>query len=156
MSVLIDILSNQFGDEADYLAYNIKDTVVTLGLPPWPVVGLDYIGASYNSPQVQRFPCLTGGGAFASAKGRSGIIEIGMLSSSASVAAVELLALTGVGFPIYSTDVGSAGTSFIFADACRLVSSPRWERSRALGITTFTFSTNRLIISHGVRLSDDD
>lgn len=156
MITLIKAISEYFGGDADYLAYNIQDTKVVVGLPPIPIVGLDYIGARYIAPQVQRFPCLTGGGAFVSAKGRAGVIEIGLLSASASVGAIQLLELTGVAFPIYSTDVASGGTSFIFADACRSVATPEWRRSKTTGVTTYTFSTNRLIISQGMRLTERD
>lgn len=140
----------------DYLAYNINDTKVAVGLPPVPMVGIEYVSASMLNNQVTRMSTLNNKGVFVSNGNMAGVVEIGLLSESASVGAIQAYSLVGLPIPIYSTDIKTAGTSFIFADACRVVKTPQWKRAAAPGITIFSFETNRLIISHGLRLSEQD
>jgi hypothetical protein len=151
---LIKAVNESLGGEVDYLPYNINDTVITIGLPPVPVNGLQYIAARYTAVQSRYIPSLTGGGVYVSNLNGRGVIEIALMSESATVGAIQAYSLTGVPIPIYATDRATGGTSFCAAPETKVITTPEWKREAFPGLTIFTFEAKRLLISHGVRKSD--
>lgn len=123
-------------------------------MPPVPFIGLQYVYVQHNSPQTRLFMGLSGHGVFVENKNSSGIIEIGLLSGSVSIAGIQVLELTGIPFPIAITDLDSGGTSTVVASACRRVSTPVWRRQAMPGIEVITLATPQLIISEGLRLME--
>lgn len=151
MSVaLIKAIEERVG-QLHYAPYNIEDILVSIGLPPVPIVGLHYIIARYNRDRSRLRNDLRGGGVFVNNLNSSGVVEIGLLSESASAATIVTYARAGVAFPIASTDTQTLGTSSIAATECKLIRTPEWRRDRTVGVTVFTFETPRLLVNHGLR-----
>lgn len=149
MTILRDL--NEAIGQVTYIPYNMKEIFVSYGMPPVPLTGIDFISAAFVKPRVKSIPSLTGPGVFAKNKNQEGFIEIGILSSSLSSGAIQLLDYTGINFPVIAADGTTRGTSFIAGTKCRLIQTPEWRRDRVVGVTVFTFLTTRLIISHGLR-----
>ena len=136
----------------NYQAYDIRDTNFFYGVPPVPIIGVDYISASFTAARTRMFRCLTGNAVHASNLNISGTIEVGLLSGSVSGAAIQMMNFTGVPFPIFIEDGKSGGTSTVTGTACRLIDTPEWRRDRTPGLDIYTFSVDKLVISHGIRL----
>lgn len=150
---LIKKIKELFGNRVNYRPYNIRSTEIMYGTPPTPILGLAYVFARHNRPQTKLIMGFTGTGPFVSNNNSSGIIEIGIMTGSASCAGIEVMDLTGIPFPIIVTDKDSGGTSTVVASACRRTDTPEWRRDKLPGISIFTFSTPRLLISDGLRLA---
>lgn len=150
---LVKAIAEKVG-RLDYVPYNIKDTKIMVGVPSVPIVGLEYIFAKHFQWRTKMRMSLTGRGIFTSNRSSSGMIEVAVLSESASSAAMQTYGLTGVNIPISATDIKTAGTSFFIASNCRLVNTPEWRRAASPGLAIFTFHTPRLLISNGLRLTE--
>jgi len=153
MSDLVKIMaSKNLVPEIAYLPHSISDIKIIYGVPPVPIIGLNYIWAKHNVPQVKLFKCLTSSGVFGSNLNTSGIIEIGILDGSLSCGGIQIMGLTGIPFPIIVTDLNSGGTSTVVATACRQAGTPEWRKEAFVGVQIFTFETPRLLISQGIKL----
>ena len=153
MSEIVSIVNELVGD-VNYIPYNINDTVLTIGLPPVRVKGLEYVFARRLNQKVKLEMSLTGNGKFIENQNRSGIIEFSIMSNTVSAGALQLLELTGLELPIISYDKSCRGTSFIAATRCRLIQTPEWRRARFPNLSIFTFQTPDLTLSNGVRFAE--
>lgn len=133
-------------------AYRFTDSKVLLGVPPAPLVGLDYLSVRYISPRTKRFSCLSGKSTFVSNVNKSGVVEIGMMAGSLSQGFIDVNEILGVPYPIIIDDLMSGGTSQVIANQCRLVETPHWKRQAAPELTIYTFETAELDIAQGIRL----
>jgi hypothetical protein len=136
-------------------AYNIKKITVAYGLPPVVVEGLDYVIARHMYPQTVYRSSLNGTGKFVGNNNQSGIIEIGVLEGSPSAAALDLLHLTGISFPLVVVDETTGGTGTVVGTACRQVDVREWRRSASVNIRAFRYAATRLVAVHGIRLFDN-
>jgi len=153
-AILIKAIRELIG-EVNYIPYNITNTIVTAGLPPIPMgSGLEYIWADFRQNQTTLHMDLRGKGVFTSNRNRSGTIEIALMHGCPEAGALQLLALTGVPFPIFSTDTASGGTSSMAGTSCRLIKTPQWRRARFSDLKIFTFSAKNLFVSNGVTLPE--
>jgi len=141
-------------DRVIYVPYNIKDTKLFVGIPPTLIIGLDYVFARYNEPRWKRIKGVNGKSRFAKNKDDSGIIEFGIIGGSLSCGVIQLLEELQIPFPISIQDFSSAGTSFVLADSCVRVDTPEWRREATVGLQVYTFETNTLAISNGIRLQE--
>lgn len=148
---LIKSINEFFGDRLNYKPYNIRTTDILYGTPPVPIKGWQYLAAKHDAPQTRLVKSLTSGGVFVSNQCSAGTIEIGLLANSVSVAAIQVIELLGIPFPILVNDK-DAILSTVVASACRRVDTPEWRRESTPGINVFTFATPRLLISDGLRL----
>jgi hypothetical protein len=146
---------NDLVGNVDYLPYNMSEVQVMFGAPPIPIKGLAYVLADHLQQQTRLIMGLSGTGVFVSNRNKSGIIEFGLLDGVMSNAAIQVLNLTGIPFPIAITDNTTGGTSTVLGAKCRLIKTPAWRRDRLPRVNIFTFYTDFLAISHGVRLSAD-
>ena len=137
----------------NYVPYNINDTLVTIGLPPVALVGIEYVWARHDNPQTAAVKCLTGKSIFVSNTSQAGTIEIALLGSGVSSAAIEAMELTGIPFPINIIDRKTID-SRVTGDACRLVGTPQWRRALNPDLDIFTFAVSRLFLSRGLRLQE--
>lgn len=157
MGISVDQLASVLGlaplrDEMSLLSYSFTDTKILLGAPPFPLVGLQYVSARHINPQVKRFQCLSGRGAFAHNVNQAGVVEIGMLRGSPAQGQIEIAQVTGIPYPIVVQDLASGGTAQVLATACQLVKTPDWKREAVPGVNVYTFETTRLFIAHGIQL----
>ncbi len=152
---LISQIKDVFKDEPDLKVYDIGGIKILYGVPPVKVVGLQYIFARHDAPRTQLFKCLTGGGTFVSNLSSAAIIEIGVLTGSATCAGIEVMEMTGIPWPIAVTDLGTGGSSSVLASACRRTDTPEWRRGAVSGLSVFTFACARTIISDGLRVLDN-
>lgn len=136
----------------NYTPYDFSKVTISVGVPPMPIIGLDYVSARFINPRKKRFQCLTGRGVFASNTNTAGVIEFGILGGSLSQGVVEIIELTGIPYPIIINDSTTGGTSSVVASACQQVSTPEWKRGAVPGLTIYTFETTRMFINHGLRL----
>jgi len=134
--------------------YDFNDTTVLLGVPPVPLIGLDYISAKLVNKISMRFQCLTGKAAFCSNVNLAGVIELGMLAGSLSQGHIQINDFVGIPYPILIQDKSSGGTSMIAGTGCKLVETPEWRRDAVPGLTIWTFEADRLFISHGIHLPE--
>lgn len=134
--------------------YNFNDTKVLLGVPPVPLIGLDFISAKNTNRKAKRFQCLTGSATFCHNNNLAGVIELGMLSGSLSQGHIQINDFVGIAFPILIQDKSSGGTSTVLGTGCSLIETPEWRRAAAPGLTIWTFEADRLLISHGVHLPE--
>lgn len=149
---IIDRINAVSGDDINYVPYNFKDMLVSVGTPPVPIRGLHYILSRHDRPQTKYVPSLAGPGPFVANQNMSGTIELGIMSGTVSGAAIQVIDTLGIPFPISIVDAKSGGTSAVVASACRRVGTPEWRRGAVLGIDTYTFRTARLLLSDGIRL----
>jgi len=152
---LVSLIKEAFSDQPNLRAYDIGEVKILYGVPPVKIVGLEYIFAKHDAPQTRHIKCLTGGGPFVGNVSSAGIIELGILTGSASCAGIQVMEMTGIPFPISVADLGTGGTSFVAASACRRVDTPEWRREAISGLTIFTFKAARLAMSDGLRLVDN-
>ena len=152
MKALIKEISKHFGDFPVYKAHNLREVTFLYGTPPVRIVGLQYVLARHNYQQTIPKQCLTGKGVFLANKNNSGIIELGIMTGSASCAGIQVMDFTEIPFPISVSDGTSGGTSTVVASACRRIGTPEWRREKEPGLTIFTFYATRLLISDGLRL----
>jgi len=153
ISELIKQINKLQPRDVNYIPYNLKkDTIITYGTPPVPIVGLESFSATYLQPRSKLVMCLTGKGVFVSNQNRSGLIELVLLSGSVSCGAIQALEAVGIPMPLGAIDNKSAGTSFMLGSACRLIQTPPWRRAARPDRVVFTFHTPRLIVSTGIRL----
>lgn len=134
--------------------YDFNDTKVLLGVPPTPLIGLDYISAKLVNRKAKRFQCLTGSATFCNNVNLAGVIELGMLSGSLSQGHIQINDFTGIPFPILIQDNSSGGTSTVVGTGCSLIETPEWRRDAVPGLTIWTFEVDRLLISHGVHMPE--
>ena len=151
MSRLIQKLQEAFGDEPDFVAYGINYTTVTLGTPPAPIKGLEYIAASHRAPQNNLIMSMNGRGVFAGNRNKSGLIELALMPDSPSVGVIQAFMLAGIPVPIFATDSSTSGTSTFFAPACKPIKTPEWRRAATPGLTVYRFQAETLYITHGIR-----
>jgi hypothetical protein len=140
------------GGEIPYKPYDFSNVSVLVGTPPLRITGLQYIFSRHTAPQTGLVMSLTGGGAFVSNYNQSGIIELGILRGTVSGAAIQMIDLAGIPYPIAITDEASGGTSTVLASGCRRVGTPEWRRSATTGIDVYTFESPRLALSDGLLL----
>lgn len=139
-------------DEIALNHYSFTDSKVLLGVPPAPLIGLDYVSVRYAAPQTKRFQCLSGQAIFASNVNRSGVVEVGMMAGSLTQGYIDVQELLGIPYPIIIEDNKSGGTSQVIANQCRLVETPEWKRQAVPGLTIYTFETAEIAVAHGIRL----
>lgn len=151
---LIKSINKVVGGNVNYLPYDISQIVITYGVPPIPIRGLEYVWAKHNNPQKKLVMSLNGKGVFVSNNNTSGIIEIALLGESVSCAGIQAMGLTGIPFPIAISDMTTGATSSVLASACQLVETPEWRREKMPSLNIFTFATPKLIISNGLRLPE--
>lgn len=149
---LVAKVKNAFSEEPNFRPYDIRRTVITYGIPPIPLRGIQYVFARHNVQQNKLIMGLSGQGVFVSNQNQSGIIEFGILNGSVACAEIELMELTGIPMPIVLTDLDTDGTSTVLASGCRRTGSPEWRRELLPGIDVYTFETPLLLISDGLRL----
>jgi hypothetical protein len=149
---LINTINSASGAEIPYQPYDFSNVSVLVGTPPLKITGLQYILSRHNAPQTTLVMSLTGGGVFLGNHNMSGIIELGILSGTVSGAAIQMINLAGIPFPVAITDDASGGTSTVLASGCRRVGTPEWRRSAVTGIDIYTFETPRLLLSDGLLL----
>lgn len=152
MSELSKAIESLGGGKPQYVAYNVGHTKVFYGTaPPVPIVGWDYFAASHTSAQSKHVASFGTAGVFVSNLNSAGIIEIGIMSTSISCGAIELIDATGAAFPINAVET-TAVMSFVAGTACRKIEVPEWRRELMPGLSVYRFEASRLIISTGVRL----
>lgn len=151
-AALIKAVKGLMGDKVDYMPHSLANAVVLYGVPPVPVRGLDYVFARYKHPQNRLVMSLNGKGVYVSNNNKSAIIEFGILNGTVTGAGVQIAELVGIPFPIILTDKTSGGTSTCIALSCRRVGTPEWRREKLPGVDIYTFETDRLLMSTGVRL----
>lgn len=146
-------LLNSFGDveNINFVPHDIRNTKVFYGLPPVPFVGVEFVEAKHDAPRTRMVKCLTGGGVHVDNKNSAGEISIGLMEGTVTGGAVEVMNFTGIPFPIFIQDLGSAASVVIALD-CRLVETPPWKRAATPGIDVYTFSTKSMFMLHGIRL----
>ncbi len=148
----INNLNDVAGGRANYIQYDFTNVKVSIGLPPVPLKGLDYVTARLDNPPTSRIMSLTGAGIFVNNQNTSGTIEIACQGSSAASSTIELMNLTGIPYPISLIDTGTtAGMGQVIGTACRRVGTPDWRRSKFPDLDLFTFQCVRLFISNGLR-----
>jgi hypothetical protein len=145
---------NRLVGRVNYAPYNLKDTMVMVGTPQVPMIGLQYCWARYTAPRRRRIQCFTCKGVFVANLNTAGVMEIAILSGTVSNGHIQAAQLTGIPFPIVMVDGKSGGTSSAIGTACQLVATPEWRRAAFPGVTVYTFETTRLVISHGIRLQE--
>lgn len=150
LAKILDALSSS--PEVQYTRWNFNDTKIALGAPPFPLDGLDSIVVRHAAPQAKLFQCLTGGGVFASNANQSGTITIGVAQWAIANGAFQIANLTGIPFPVIIEDISSGGTGTVIATACRQTENPDWVRRALPEVYMYTFSTPRLLISHGIHM----
>lgn len=147
---LINKINNILG-KPNYLPYNITDTVILLGTPQVPMLGVQYVWANYDAPQTTMIKSLNGKSIWVSNNNKTGTIEFALLPGTISNGEIEILTLTGLPFPINIIDKATGGTSRVLANSCRLITTPEWRRDLMPGLNVYTFACNRLDIAHGIR-----
>lgn len=151
---IITKLSTLIGDEVDYLPYNIREQKIFYGAPPIEIKnGLQYVFARLKEPRSKLIMGLNAKGVFVNNLNTSGVVEIALMNGVASCGVIQSINATGIPLPITGVDLQSGGTSGFLATACRLVATPEWRRGKFPGLSIFTFETERLIISGGIRLA---
>lgn len=156
IAAVANLVADYFTGENDVvlLPYDFNDTKVLLGVPPVPLIGLDYISARPLSRKAKRFQCLTGSATFVHNISLAGVIELGMLSGSMSQGHIQVNDFAGIPFPILIQDISSGGTSTVIGTGCQLIETPEWRRDAVPGLTIWTFEADRLLVSHGVHLPE--
>lgn len=139
-------------DDMDLSPYRFTDTKVIVGVPPLPLVGLEYVAARHLNQQTKRFQCLSGRGVFTGNVNTAGVVEIGMLRGSPSQGLITQAQLTGIPYPINMVDIGSGGSSQVLATGCQLIDTPEWKREALPGVNVYMFETTRLFVAHGIQL----
>jgi hypothetical protein len=152
---LINDINGLVPGRVDYLSYDITMVVISVGAPVIAVEGWNYVWARHNQPQTRLVMSLGGNGVFVGNRNQSGMIEIGIMGETASSAGIQALEMTGIPLPIHIADGTTGGTGFVLGTACRQVGTPEWRREKIPGMNIFTFATDRLIVSPGLRLSSD-
>lgn len=155
ISDLLTRINELLGRRVVYLPYNLSKVQLTVGAPPLPITGIQYIAAFHSNPQTRRIMSLTGDGKFVSNRNQSGVIEFAVQANTVSTGVLEILNLTGVPFPVSVIDRTTGGTSAVFASKCRRVGTPEWRRALAPDAEIFTLSTTNLVRFEGVRKQDD-
>ena len=152
VSGLVSAIKDVFGAEPNYRPYSIKSTEILIGLPPFPVIGLQYVFARHNATQKRLIMGLSGQGVHVANRNQSGVIELGILQGSVTGAGIQVIELTGIPYPIAMVDTDTGGTSSVLAVDCQRVGTPEWRREALPGIDVYTFDTPALILSDGLRL----
>jgi hypothetical protein len=152
MSNALELIKSIAGKSGQiyYKDHDFGKISVKYGLPPVSLVGLDYVLAYHTNSKNRLVMSLTGGGAFVTNQNLSGIIEIGILQQSVSVAAIQALALLGASFPFIISD-SNAALSSVVGTAAQLIQTPRYSQEASAGVTQFQFAVDRLAISHGMK-----
>jgi hypothetical protein len=156
VAAIAKLVTGYFTGESDIVLtpYDFNDTKVLLGVPPTPLIGLDYISVRHTNRKAKRFQCLTGSATFCSNVCTAGVIELGMLSGSLSQGHIQINDFTGIPFPILILDKSSGGTSTVAGTGCQLIETPEWRRDAVPGLTIWTFEADRLLVSHGIHLPE--
>ena len=150
---LIANLANLLSGEPNYRAYNINNTKISYGAPPHRLFGVNRFEAWHAYDHSKHFPTLGGGsGTFVTNRNLAGIIEIEIMSTTASCMTIELIEDSGVAAPIAAADLSSGGTSFCLGSACRKIKTPKWRRSAKNGFVVYTFEVARLLYKTGTML----
>lgn len=137
--------------EVYYQPYSISDVLLTAGVPPTPLHGIEAIRAIRTVPKTRLQMCLTGSGTFVNNRNLSGQIDITTMKGGKADAVLQLLDMAGIAFPIYCVDRGTDGSAFILGSSCREINTPEWRKSRTNGLTVHTFRVSKLVISGGIR-----
>ena len=148
---LVAGINNISKDRINFVAYDLRDTLILFGVPPSPIKGVDYVFAQHLNPQNVLIMGLTAKGVFASNLNTSGIIELGLMRGSPAAALIEVTLLSGIPVPISIIDEATSGTSTVLASACRRTDTPQWRRGAVPDLEVYTFSTPRLIMTGGLR-----
>jgi hypothetical protein len=148
---LADILTGDVFDRLAYAPHNMSKVRLFYGVPPVPISGLYYVWAKHDNPQTVLKMGLDSKGRFIPNKNQSGTIEFALIDGSVSNGIFQLAILTGIPFPIVSYDTQSAGTSFVAAGAAKRVATPEWRKEKAIGMQIYTFKTQVLITSTGIK-----
>lgn len=137
--------------EVNFTPYNIKNVHIFYGLPPVPIVGLDYVEARNERPKTTLVKCLTGNAVHVDNVNQTGTIQLGLMSGSPSGGAIQLLDYTGVPFPIFIQD-GNSLASVVIGIDCRLAETPAWRKAASPGLDIYTFSCKSVTMIHGMRV----
>ena len=152
---LIKKINNLLSEQPHYVPYDLSEVQVMIGLPPFRIRGIEYVSAVHRESQNKLVMGLSGKGTHVGNYNQSGVIEIGIMATTAHSAAIDVMLLTGVPFPVTVIDRTTGATSAVFGSSCRRVGTPTWMRSAAPELEIFTFNTDRLLILGGVRKGDD-
>lgn len=147
---LIQTINSVRGTD-NYEPYSMDDVEILIGAPPGAYPGVHSIRATRNQPKAKLFKCFTQNGAFVSNRDISGVIQIVVAPESPLHSALQVLDLSGIGFPIYATDTGTAGSSFIASTSSRVINTPIWTKSRSVQLVTYTIECKRLAVNGGIR-----
>jgi hypothetical protein len=134
-----------------YEPYTMKNVWFMAGLPPESLPGIHRIRAFRNQAKAKLFPCFSQGGAFVSNRNLNGYVVLTVARESPEHAYIQTLDLTGIGFPIYSTDGGTGNSAFVASSSVRVVNTPEWVKSIELGLVDITMACKNLAIVGGVR-----
>lgn len=138
-------------ENINFVPHDPRSIKIFYGIPPIPFVGVEFVEAKFDAPRTKMVKCLTGGGVHVDNKNSAGEVSIGILEGSLTGGAIEVMNFTGVPFPVFIYDAGSAASTVVALD-CRLVDTPIWKRAAAPGIDVYTFSCKSMFMMHGIRL----
>jgi hypothetical protein len=155
VTTLINKINNLLGDRPHYVAYDMSEVQVMVGLPPLVLKGIQYVTAVHRAPQNKLVMGLGGSGTHVGNFNQSGIIEIGMMATTAHTASIDVLDLTGIPFPITIIDKTTTATAAVYGAKCRRVGTPEWRRTLAPELEIYTFNSDRLAMTGGIRKGDD-
>jgi hypothetical protein len=150
---LIKSIAGKVG-QIHYVDHNFGNIKVFWGIPPVQLTGLSYVLAYHTAPKNKLIKSLNSSGVFVSNQNTSGIVELGILSTSVSCAAIQIIDLTGLAAPFALTD-SDAILSTAAGAAAKLTVTPEWRRSKNPNVTVYTFEVDKLIISHGMKKTVD-
>lgn len=150
-ATLAKLLTGDILDRVAYAPHNIAAVQLFYGVPPVSLSGLDYVFAMFDNPQNVLKMGLGSSGRFVPNRNQSGTIEFALIDGSISNGIVQLGSETKIPFPIVVQDTRSAGTSYISAESCMLVSTPEWRKELTVGMKVYTFKTKKLTISTGIK-----
>jgi hypothetical protein len=132
--------------------YSMEGVSFFAGVPPLPLKGVNRIMAWRDQAKTKLFNCLTGGGAFVSNRNLNGFVSVDVASCSPAAAYMQMLDISGIGFPIRAVDSNSlSGSSFVASPSVRVIYTPRWVRERFMTNDVITMSCKHLVISGGAR-----
>jgi len=150
---LVDVLTGDVFDRLGYAPHNMAKVRLFYGVPPVPISGLNYVWAKHDNQQTVMKMGLNGG-RFIPNKNQSGTIEFALLSGSVSNGIFQLALLTGIPFPLIVYDTQSSGTSWAAAGAATRVGTPEWRKEKMPGFHIYTFKTQNLAISQGIKKTE--
>ena len=129
----------------------MENVEVLIGAPPGSYQGVHSVRAFRNQQKTKLFKCFTQNGAFVGNRNISGFVQLTIAPESPIHGALQVQDLAGIGFPIYDTDTGTAGSAFIASTSSRVINTPVWVKSRGVQLLLFTIECKRLAINGGIR-----